>query len=531
MNRPTDVSAEIARLSEGIDAALDLGTDRVPADLRSEAQDLLAKSRARLDLGEDRTVVAFAGSTGSGKSSLFNAVAGLEIARVGVRRPTTSLPTACVWGGGGEELLTWLGVPVENRAWRESALDGDDETALRGLVLLDLPDHDSTAAEHRLESDRLVGLVDVLVWVVDPQKYADFSLHHHYLSRLAEHAGSMVVVLNQVDRLQPEEREACLDHLRRLLDEDGLGDTPVTAASAVSRQGVPGIRRTLERTVAGKAAAAERLAADLRSVAGRIRTAIGDPPLEDTTSLPGAERLVSAMTDAAGVDAVAQTVADDYRRRAYRATGYPLLAWAQRGKADPLGAAHGAARDDLLRAAVPEANRTQRTRVSLAARELVSEVAADLPGPWRKAVTEAGRTSAEELTDTLDSAVTAVRIERERPGWWAGVGFLQVLFLVLTCLGLVGLLVALGVTLAGAATGSTVAWLWIVPVVLLLIGLLGSLITSRSAAGARERGALAAGDRVRAELVTAVQNAAAGSYLSPITSILDRHRAVWEGLR
>ena len=212
----------IGRLAAGIRRALDLEEGRLSADTLSRAGELLEKTDARMDLGEDFTVVAFAGSTGSGKSSLFNAVAGLEIARVGVRRPTTSLPTACVWGEGGEELLAWLGVPVDNRTWRESALDGDDEESLHGLVLLDLPDHDSTAAEHRTESDRLVGLVDVVFWVVDPQKYADFSLHSHYLSQFAEHATTMVVVLNQIDTLGPAEREACRDHLSQLLAQDGL---------------------------------------------------------------------------------------------------------------------------------------------------------------------------------------------------------------------------------------------------------------------------------------------------------------------
>ena len=56
---------------------------------------------------------------------------------------------------------------------------------LAGLVLLDLPDHDSTVAAHRIEVDRLVALVDLLVWVLDPQKYADAAVHE----RLPEAAG------------------------------------------------------------------------------------------------------------------------------------------------------------------------------------------------------------------------------------------------------------------------------------------------------------------------------------------------------
>ena len=83
---------------------------------------------------------------------------------------------------------------------------GDDR--LQGLVLLDLPDHDSTEVAHHLEVDRLVELVDVFVWVTDPQKYADAALHRRYLAPLAGHDSVTVVVLNQADRLTPEALES-----------------------------------------------------------------------------------------------------------------------------------------------------------------------------------------------------------------------------------------------------------------------------------------------------------------------------------
>ena len=96
-------------------------------------------------------------------------------------------------------------------------------------MLLDLPDHDSVRLEHRLEVDRLVGLVDVLVWVLDPEKYADAAVHDRYLAPLAGHAGVLLVVLNQVDRLDDAAAQACLADLRGLLDGEGLAATPVAA--------------------------------------------------------------------------------------------------------------------------------------------------------------------------------------------------------------------------------------------------------------------------------------------------------------
>ena len=105
-----------------------------------------------------------------------------------------------------DPLLDWLGVVPDRRIERESLLDGESEASLRGLVLLDLPDHDSIAPEHREVVDRLLPQADLLVWVVDPQKYADDALHTGYLRRLVGHEASMVVVLNQVDTVPEEVR-------------------------------------------------------------------------------------------------------------------------------------------------------------------------------------------------------------------------------------------------------------------------------------------------------------------------------------
>ena len=124
---------------------------------------------------------------------------------------------------GTADLLDWLDVPKPRRFVRESALDADDQATLRGLVLLDLPDFDSIEAAHRAEVDRLLRLVDLVIWVTDPQKYADQVIHEQYLQMFHRQAPNMVVVLNQADRLPDADVTRCLTDLRRLLDADGLG--------------------------------------------------------------------------------------------------------------------------------------------------------------------------------------------------------------------------------------------------------------------------------------------------------------------
>ena len=200
----TGLADRVRALAEAAEAC----QGRVPAEVVTEAERVAHQVDRRLAFSGSSTVVALAGATGSGKSSLFNALSGTDLARVGVTRPTTSEPLAVTWGDEPtEDLLDWLQVPRRHALPPGTGANGTGATGtgsgkpLDGLVLLDLPDHDSTEKSNQLQVDRLVQLVDVMVWVVDPQKYADAVLHERYLRPLVEHAPVMVVVLNQIDRL------------------------------------------------------------------------------------------------------------------------------------------------------------------------------------------------------------------------------------------------------------------------------------------------------------------------------------------
>ena len=92
-----------------LSSVVTLGSGRLSDDVLAELRDLDQRAGSRLRLSGEYTVVALAGATGSGKSSLFNAVAGAQLAAVGVRRPTTSDTQAVVFGrDGATELLDWL---------------------------------------------------------------------------------------------------------------------------------------------------------------------------------------------------------------------------------------------------------------------------------------------------------------------------------------------------------------------------------------------------------------------------------------
>ena len=200
LGRKSDLADQIY----GLDQAVEACRGRLDDEVVDPAATIVQRAGARLRLSPEHTVVAIAGATGSGKSSTFNALTGLDLAAVGVRRPTTSWASACIWGGpgGAEELLEWMGIPLRHQTTRDSMLDsGRDARDLKGLVLLDLPDHDSTEVSHHLEVQRLIVLADLMIWVLDPQKYADKAVHEGYFRPMATHKDVMIVMLNHIDEV------------------------------------------------------------------------------------------------------------------------------------------------------------------------------------------------------------------------------------------------------------------------------------------------------------------------------------------
>lgn len=414
-------------LVDRLDALSSLVTDgagRLPEEILDELRGLDQRAGSRLRLSGEYTVVALAGATGSGKSSLFNAIAGADLADVGVRRPTTSATQAIVFGpSGAEELLDWLEIRTRQQAGAESIPE------LSGLVLLDLPDHDSTELSHRAEVDRLVRLVDAFVWVLDPQKYADAVVHDSYLRPLAAHRDVMVVVLNQSDRLTADDLAACLRDLDRLLADDGLAGVPVLATSAVTPDGTVKLYDFLVATVADHRARTARIAADLDSMAARLTPLVpsrrSEPALKD-----GERQLRTALSAAAAVPTVVDAVGRAHQRRGMAAVGWPPLRWLSKLRPDPLRRL-GLGRSDagtevLRRTSMPSGSAVSRAQVDIAIRSLADSASADLPGAWPRLLLEAARSRAAEVPDALDRAVGGADLGMARPPrWWRLAGALQ----------------------------------------------------------------------------------------------------------
>ncbi|MER7587047.1 GTPase [Micromonospora sp. NPDC127501] len=538
-----DADALIARLDAvrrfltAVDGLLP-DADLVPAHT------LVERAGTRLALSRDHTVVALAGATGSGKSSLFNALAQLELSPVGVRRPTTGVTHACVWGPleGANHLLDWIGVLPRHRFVRESALDADDETALHGLILLDLPDFDSVQRSHRLEVDRLLGLVDQVVWVVDPQKYADRVIHDSYLREFHRHRDVTLVVLNQADRLPPAEVPRVLDDLRRLLDTDGLTGVPLLATTAIDPTGMVGLRNALERTVAERQAALRRLAGDVDTVVAGLDELVGSARPAggpDDTAVKGLNR---ALAGAAGVPAVTEAVERAYRHRAGAATGWPVVRGWRRLRPDPLRRLHlpGPTGDQtdpaeslVAATSVPDPTAAQRSALGLAIRAVADRAAADLPAAWPGAVTSAARSRLGDLPDALDRTIAGTDLGLDRrPLWWRFVGGVQWLVTLAAVVGLGWLVLGYALRALGLpALDNPMVGQVPLPTVLLLGGLLAGLLVAALTRPVVRWAARRARARADQRLTARVAQVGDEYVLTPVRVVLGSYAQARDALR
>ncbi|WP_433463281.1 GTPase family protein [Spirillospora sp. CA-128828] len=471
---PGDPPGLVDRLN-GLDRLVQAGVGRLDQPPLEDADALLRRAGQRLRLSGEHTVITLAGGTGSGKSSLFNAICGLELSPTGMRRPMTSQAHACVWGlDGAGPLLDWLDVDKRHRYARASALDLERADAtLQGLVLIDLPDHDSIQAVHRAEVDRFVTIADLLVWVVDPQKYADAALHRNYIVPFARHTGVTLIVLNQVDRLAPHEIDDCVADLRRLLEAEGLADPRIVTTSAVAEDGVHGFRDVLVDTVAARRARTERLSADVDRVAEQFTAYRFDAEPPVTVDDGRRSELIQALTDAAGAPAVAEAMESAYELRASDFIGWPVTAMITRLRSDPLRRMRLTELREELRNAFTGPIGAQQGDVDNALQGVSEGVAAEMPPHWGRSVRAAARSHATEMPEALgESLKEALPTFNVVPRWWWLVKTWQYFLVLVAILSVVwiGFLVAYGLLdVGGEDPGGLIGQAGLIPYVAILV--------------------------------------------------------------
>jgi len=269
------IGACLTRLDHAIAAAAVLGIATVDAEaVRSEVAD-------RLGFPAETYVLALVGGTGVGKSSLLNALAGSSVSDASARRPTTAYPLAWVPRSGRPDLaglLDWLGIP-------EDEIRDHQEDALGNVAILDLPDIDSIESRHRERVEAILPRVDAVVWVTDPEKYHDATLHDDFLATWLPRLDRQVVVLNKTDRLSPDDAEQVRRDLERdlaLIAARGSRRPRVqvllVSARAPEREGVGPLREWLANAIEAKRVVRSRLVTAIAAAVTALARAAGVDP-------------------------------------------------------------------------------------------------------------------------------------------------------------------------------------------------------------------------------------------------------------
>lgn len=170
-------------------------------------------------------VVAFFGGTGVGKSSLLNRLAGAPLARTGVIRPTSQEITLYV-----HRAVDLAALPPETPVGRV-VVHRHDNPALRDSVWIDAPDINSTALENRKLALAWLPFVDLVVYVVSPERYRDDTGWRVLQERGRRHG--WLFVMNHWDEGRPEQPRDFVALLRdagfpdpRILCTCGLAELP-----------------------------------------------------------------------------------------------------------------------------------------------------------------------------------------------------------------------------------------------------------------------------------------------------------------
>ncbi len=140
-------------------------------------------------------IVAFMGGTGVGKSSLINRLAGQNIAKTGIERPTSREVTLYHHQSVSIQHLP-EGFPLEKI---NTSRHQDDSR--KNIIWIDMPDFDSVELTNKQLVLEWLPHIDVLIYVVSPERYRDNKAWQLLLAEGVKHA--WLFVLNQWDRGQP----------------------------------------------------------------------------------------------------------------------------------------------------------------------------------------------------------------------------------------------------------------------------------------------------------------------------------------
>jgi GTP-binding protein EngB required for normal cell division len=226
-----------------------------PSGGQSKLLETLAQLRERL--AAERFQLAVLGQFKRGKSTLLNALLGIEVLPVGLL-PVTAIPTFLHAGATLALRVTYIAGQIEefevdrpaslrerltmlvteernpDNILRVARVDVRIPSQLleRGVVLIDTPGVGSTFRHNTAAADAVLPECDAALFVLSPDPPIT-QVEIEFLARIRQTAAQIIVVLNKVDTLEMEERDIAAAFLRRVLNEMTLeAATPIFCISA-----------------------------------------------------------------------------------------------------------------------------------------------------------------------------------------------------------------------------------------------------------------------------------------------------------
>ncbi|MCK5898961.1 MAG: 50S ribosome-binding GTPase [Methylococcales bacterium] len=142
-------------------------------------------------------IVAFMGGTGVGKSSLLNRLVGQALAKTGIERPTSR--EISLYYHQSHDLQNFPALLSSDTVKRLSHSNPQH----KNIIWVDMPDFDSVEHANKQLVLQWLPQIDVLIYVVSPERYRDQEAWKLLLSEGQKHG--WVFVFNQWDLAQPEQ--------------------------------------------------------------------------------------------------------------------------------------------------------------------------------------------------------------------------------------------------------------------------------------------------------------------------------------